>query len=89
MDPQIKIKLMEEEISRLYSILNQNNIKLEQNISKSYYYYMRSIKSRQSIMRRICIKCRRNLTLNHFSFIDRKKRPHESICCNCIVNYFN
>ena len=86
MNTQIKLQLMQDEIHRLYSILNEHNIKIENDISNSYYYYMRSIKSRHSVMRRICIKCRKNLSLGHFSFIDRRKRPHESICCNCIKN---
>ena len=86
MNTQIKIEIMQDEIRRLYSILNKNNINIENSISKSYTTYLRTIKSSPSVMRRNCIRCRKNLTLGNFSIIDRKKRPHESVCCNCILN---
>ena len=45
MNTQIKIEIMQDEIRRLYSILNKNNIKIENSISKSYTTYLRTIKS--------------------------------------------
>ena len=84
MNTQIEIEIMQDEIRRLYSILNKNNINIENSISKSYTTFLRTIKSTPSLMRRTCIQCRKNLTLGHFSDIDRRKRAHESVCCNCI-----
>ena len=86
---QDEMQMMQDEIRRLYSILNENNIEIESDMSNSYNNYLRTTKSRPSVIRRICINCRKNLTLGNFSTIDRKKRPNKSVCCNCIKNNIN
>jgi hypothetical protein len=83
----IEVLKLKKEILRLQEILKKNNIDFQnkchndKNIAK---YYPRSFKSRQSLLRRVCIKCRQNLSLGKFSNIDRRKNAHESICYNCI-----
>ena len=91
-DLKIQIFKMSEEIKRLQNILIKNNINFDSNedLQIEYEeYYARTIKSRQSSLRRVCIKCRQNLTLGKFSIIERKKGPHKSICCLCIKKKYN
>jgi hypothetical protein len=76
-----EIYLLKEEIKMLRDILDKHNIIIPQNLLENY---MRTIKSRESIKRRVCIECRQNLTLGKFSNIERRKDATESICCNCI-----
>ena len=76
-----EIYLLKEEIKMLRDILDKRNINVPQNLLENY---MRTIKSRESFIRRVCIECRQNLTLGKFSNIERRKDATESICCNCI-----
>ena len=76
-----EIYLLKEEIKMLRDILDKHNIIIPQNLLENY---MRTIKSRESFVRRVCIECRQNLTLGKFSNIERRKDATESICCNCI-----
>ena len=72
---------LKEENRMLRDILDKRNINVPQNLLENY---MRTIKSRESFIRRVCIECRQNLTLGKFSNIERRKDATESICCNCI-----
>lgn len=65
----------------LRDILDKHNINVPHDLLKNY---MRTIKSRESIVRRVCIECRQNLTLGKFSNIDRRKDATNSVCCNCV-----
>ena len=83
---KLQIQIMQKEILSLRKILNDNNIKIEQHILENDEQYLRTIKSRQSVIRRVCIKCRRNLTLGKFSIIERRKGAYNSVCCSCVKN---
>jgi len=72
---------LKEENRMLRDILDKHDIIIPQNLLENY---MRTIKSRESFVRRVCIECRQNLTLGKFSNIERRKDATESICCNCI-----
>lgn len=76
-----EIYLLKEEIKMLRDILDKHNINVPHNLLKNY---MRTIKSRDSFVRRVCIECRQNLTLGKFSNIERRKDATNSICCNCV-----
>lgn len=76
-----QIHILKEEIKILRDILDKHNINIPHNLVEKY---MRTIKSRDSFIRRVCIKCRQNLTLGKFSNIDRRKEATESVCCNCV-----
>ena len=76
-----EIYLLKEEIKMLRDILDKHNINVPHNLLKNY---MRTIKSRDSFVRRVCIECRRNLTLGKFSNIERRKDATNSVCCNCV-----
>ena len=86
-----QILLMRDEIDALYKLLEEHNIIHENIINSSYIYYnqQRAQPGSLSFIRRVCIKCRKNLSLGHFSNIERKKGPYKSICCNCIKNLHN
>ena len=76
-----EIYLLKEEIKMLRDILDKHNINVPHNLLKNY---MRTIKSRDSFVRRVCIECRQNLTLGKFSNIERRKDATNSVCCNCV-----
>ena len=76
-----EIYILREENRMLRELLNKNNINIPHNLLKNY---MRTIKSRESFTRRVCIECRQNLTLGKFSNIDRRKDATNSVCCNCV-----
>ena len=76
-----EIYLLKEEIKMLRDILDKHNINVPHNLLKNY---MRTIKSRDSFVRRVCIECRQNLTLGKFSNIERRKDATKSVCCNCV-----
>ena len=61
------------------------NIKYDNiiNAKISYHNELRTQPSQLSFMRRVCIKCIKNLSLRYFSNIERKG-AYKSICCNCI-----
>ena len=91
-DLNIQLFKMSKEIDRLQDILKKNNINFdsEETLQIKYNeYYARTIKSTPSNLRRVCIKCRQNLTLCKFSNIERKKGPYKSICCLCIKKMYN
>lgn len=77
----MEIYLLKEEIKMLRDILDKHNINVPHNLLENY---MRTIKSRESFVRRVCIECRQNLTLGKFSNIERRKDATNSVCCNCI-----
>ena len=81
-----EIYLLKEENRILRDILYKHNINVPHNLLKNY---MRTIKSRDSFVRRVCIECRQNLTLGKFSNIDRRKDATNSVCCNCVKNKIN
>ena len=72
---------LKEENRMLRDILDKHNINVPHNLLKNY---MRTIKSRESFVRRVCIECRQNLTLGKFSNIERRKDATNSVCCNCV-----
>lgn len=76
-----QIYTLKEEIKMLRDILDKHNINVPHNLLKNY---MRTIKSRDSFVRRVCIECRQNLTLGKFSNIERRKDATNSVCCNCV-----
>lgn len=76
-----EISLLKEENRMLRDILDKHDINVPQNLLENY---MRTIKSRESFVRRVCIECRQNLTLDKFSNIERRKDATESVCCNCV-----
>jgi len=76
-----EIYLLKEEIKMLRDILDKHNINVPHNLLKNY---MRTVNSRESFLRRVCIECRQTLTLGKFSNIDRQKDVTESVCCNCV-----
>ena len=78
---KMEIYLLKEEIKMLRDILDKHNINVPHNLLENY---MRTIKSRESFVRRVCIECRQNLTLGKFSNIERRKDATNSVCCNCI-----
>jgi len=83
----IQVLKLKKEILRLQELLNKNNIDFQNNFhnkKKIEKYSQRTFKSTPSFLRRVCIKCRQNLSLGKFSHIDRRKNAYESICCNCI-----
>ena len=77
----MEIYLLKEEIKMLRDILDKHNINVPHNLLENY---MRTIKSRESFVRRVCIECRQNLTLGKFSNIERRKDATNSVCCNCV-----
>lgn len=77
----MEIFLLKEENRILRNILYKHNINVPHNLLENY---MRTIKSRESFTRRVCIECRQNLTLGKFSNIDRRKDATKSVCCNCV-----
>ena len=81
-----EIYLLKEENRILRDILDKHNITIPHNLLENY---MRTIKSRESFTRRVCIECRQNLTLGKFSKIDRRKDATDSVCCNCVKNKIN
>ena len=72
---------LKEENRMLRDILDKHNINVPHNLLKNY---MRTITSRESFVRRVCIECRQNLTLGKFSNIERRKDATNSVCCNCV-----
>ena len=84
-DLGIKIYLLKEEVKILRELLNKNNIEIPSNFQENYNNTIRSI---GSIIRRVCRKCRKNLTLGYFSNIERRKDATNSICCNCVKKEF-
>lgn len=84
-DLGIKIYLLKEEVKILRELLNKNNIDIPSNFQENYN---RTIRSIGSIIRRVCRKCRKNLTLGYFSNIERRKDATNSICCNCVKKEF-
>jgi len=78
---KMEIYLLKEEIKMLRDILDKHNINVPHNLLENY---MRTIKSRESFVRRVCIECRQNLTLGKFSNIERRKDATNSVCCNCV-----
>jgi hypothetical protein len=84
-DLGIKIYLLKEEVKILRELLNKNNIEIPSNFQENYN---RTIRSIGSIIRRVCRKCRKNLTLGYFSNIERRKDATNSICCNCVKKEF-
>ena len=84
-DLGIKIYLLKEEVKIFRELLNKNNIEIPSNFQENYN---RTIRSIGSIIRRVCRKCRKNLTLGYFSNIERRKDATNSICCNCVKKEF-
>jgi hypothetical protein len=84
-DLRIKIYLLKEDVKILRELLNKNNIEIPYNFQENYN---RTIRSIGSIIRRVCRKCRKNLTLGYFSNIERRKDATNSICCNCVKKEF-
>ena len=76
-----QIYTLKEEIKMLRDILDKHNINIPQNLLENY---MRTFKSRESFVRRVCIECRQNLTLGKFSNIEGRKDATNSVCCNCV-----
>lgn len=81
-----EIYILKEENRMLRKILDKHNINIPQNLLENY---MRTVKSSESIIRRVCIECRQILTLGKFSNIDRRKYVTKSVCCNCVKNNMN
>ena len=84
-DLKIKMYLLKEKVKILRELLNKNNIEIPSNFQENYN---RTIRSTGSIIRRVCRKCRKNLTLGYFSNIERRKDATNSICCNCVKKEF-
>ena len=76
-----EISLLKEENKMLRDILDKHNINVPHNLLENY---IRTIKSCESCVRRVCIECRQNLTLGKFSNIERRKDTTNSVCCNCV-----
>ena len=81
-----QIYTLKEENRMLRDILDKHNINVPNNLLENY---VRTIKSRESVVRRVCIECRQNLTLGKFSNIDRRKDVTKSVCCNCVKRFNN